>query len=352
MSQIIEAAQAEAIEELAPLLGRRKACQAGGVAQATWYRKNRQSSSPVRPVTPRKPHPSALSTAERDHVRTVLNERFADASPATAYFSLLDEGLYLASESTMYRILREYGEVGRDRRRQATHPPKTIPELFADVPNRVWAWDITKLRGPDKGVWYSLYTIIDIYSRYVVGWMIASRESADLAKQLIAQTARKHSIDAGTLTLHADRGSSMKSKTVAELLIDLGVAKSHSRPKTSNDNPHVEASYKTLKYCPDFPGQFGSIEDARRFCQEFYAWYNHEHYHSGIGYHHPADVHYGRAAAVRDRRSAVLAAAQSAHPERFVTGGTPTPPDLPGPAWINKPKDENQKETTKKPIQN
>ncbi|TMR88495.1 DDE-type integrase/transposase/recombinase, partial [Nonomuraea basaltis] len=161
--------------------------------------------------------------------------------------------------------------------------------------------DITKLRGPDKGVWYSLYTIIDIYSRYVVGWMIAPRESADLAKHLIGQTTRKHHIDEGTLTLHADRGSSMKSKTVAELLIDLGVAKSHSRPKTSNDNPHVEASYKTLKYCPDFPGRFGSIADARAFCQSFYTWYNHNHYHSGIGYHHPVDVHYGRAAAVRDR---------------------------------------------------
>ncbi|MGP3963168.1 transposase, partial [Nonomuraea sp. 3N208] len=212
--------------------------------------------------------------------------------------------------------------------------------------------DITKLRGPDKGVWYSLYTIIDIYSRYVVGWMVASRESAELARKLIQQTARNQNIDEGTLTLHADRGSSMKSKTVAELLIDLGVAKSHSRPKTSNDNPHVEASYKTLKYCPDFPGRFGSIEDARRFCQEFYAWYNHEHYHSGIGYHHPVDVHYGRAAAVRDRRAAVLTAAQSAHPERFATGGTPTPPDLPGPVWINKPKNEDQKETTEKPTQN
>lgn len=353
MTEIVQAAQAEAIEVLARLLGRRNACAAAGVAQATWYRKNRQSPAPVRPVTPRKPHPSALSQAERDHVRAVLNERFADASPATAYFSLLDEGVYLASESTMYRILREHGEVGPDRRRQATHPPKTIPELFADAPNLVWAWDITKLRGPGKGVWYSLYTIIDIYSRYVVGWMVASRESADLAKHLIQQTARKHGIDPGTLTLHADRGSSMKSKTVAELLIDLGVAKSHSRPKTSNDNPHVEASFKTLKYCPDFPGRFGSIEDARAFCQDFYTWYNHQHYHSGIGYHHPVDVHYGRAAAIRDRRATVLAAAQAAHPERFASGGTPTPPALPGPAWINKPKTETPNEdATEKSTQN
>nr|SBO94250.1 Mobile element protein [Nonomuraea gerenzanensis] len=195
-----------------------------------------------------------------------------DASPATAYYSLLDEGVYLASESTMYRILRQHGEVGTDRRRQATHPPRAVSELVADAPNQVWAWDITKLRGPDKGVWYCLYTIIDLFSRYVVGWMVASRESADLARHLIEATARKHGIDAGTLTLHADRGSSMTSKTLAELLIDLGVAKSHSRPRTSNDNPHVEASFKTLKYCPIFPGRFGSIEHARVFCQEFYAW--------------------------------------------------------------------------------
>ncbi|MFC4116455.1 IS3 family transposase [Nonomuraea zeae] len=350
MTETLQIAQAEAIAELVPLLGRRKACAAAGVSQATWYRKNRQSPAPTRPFTPRRPHPAALSQAERDHVRTVLNERFADASPATAYFSLLDEGIYLASESTMYRILREHGEVGRDRRHQAAHPPKTIPELFADTPNRVWAWDITKLRGPDKGVWYSLYTIIDLFSRYVVGWMVASRESADLAKHLIQRTAGKHHIDDGTLTLHADRGSSMKSKTVAELLIDLGVAKSHSRPKTSNDNPHVEASFKTLKYCPDFPGRFGSIEDARAFCQAFYTWYNHEHYHSGISYHHPVDVHYGRAAAVRDKRAAVLAAAQATHPKRFASAGTPTPPALPGPAWINKPKTE--KDTTEKSTQN
>ncbi|WP_248958734.1 DDE-type integrase/transposase/recombinase [Sphaerisporangium perillae] len=204
--------------------------------QANWYRTNRRSPAPARPLTPRKPHPAALSRGERDRVRTVLNERFADAAPATAYFTLLDEGTYLASTSTMYRILREHGEIGRDRRRHATHPPKTIPELLADAPNRVWAWDITKLRGPGKGVWYHLYTIIDIYSRCVAGWKVASCESAEPVKRLIKATADKQAIDTGTLTLHADRGSSMKSKTVTELLIDLGVAKSHSRPKTSNDN--------------------------------------------------------------------------------------------------------------------
>ncbi|GAA4927458.1 transposase InsO family protein [Nonomuraea thailandensis] len=352
MNQFLQLAQDEAIKHLTPLLGRRKACQAAGVSQATWYRSNRQSPAPVRPARARKPHPAALSHAERERVRAVLNERFADAAPATAYFALLDEGTYLASVSTMYRILREHGEVGRDRRRQATHPPRTVPELVADAPNRVWAWDITKLRGPGKGVWYSLYTIIDLFSRYIVGWMVASRESADLAKMLIAQTARKHGIDPGTLTLHADRGSSMTSKTVAELLIDLGVAKSHSRPKTSNDNPHVEASFKTLKYCPAFPAIFGSIEHARVFCQGFYAWYNHEHYHSGIGYHHPVDVHYGRAAAIRDQRAAVLTAAQNTHPERFASGGTPIPPHLPGPAWINKPTNTAKAVTTENSTQN
>ncbi|WP_433432976.1 IS3 family transposase [Nonomuraea sp. CA-141351] len=335
VNQLLQAAQDEAIIELTPLLGRRKACQAAGVAQGHLV--------PQQPPKPGSGPPSssaqaALSQAERERVRAVVNERFADAAPATAYFTLLDEGTYLASVSTMYRILRQHGEVGRHRRRQATHPPRTVPELVADAPNRVWAWDITKLRSPGKGVWCSLYTIIDLFSRYVVGWMVASRESADLAKMLIAQTARKHGIDPGTLTLHADRGSSMTSKTVAELLIDLGVAKSHSRPKTSNDNSHVEASFKTLKYYPAFPAVFGSIEDARVFCQGFYAWYNHEHYRSGIGYHHPVDVHYGRAAAIRDRRAAILTAAQSAYPERFASGGTPAPPDLPGPAWINKPK--------------
>jgi putative transposase len=352
VTEIIEAAQSEAIEEFTPLLGRRTACAAAGVPQANWYRKHRTSPAPARPLRPRKPHPSALSPGERERIRTVLNERFADAAPATAHFTLLDEGTYLASQSTMYRILREHDEVGRDRRRQATHPPKTIPELLADAPNRVWAWDITKLRGPDKGIWYHLYTIIDIYSRYVVGWMVVSRESATPARRLIAHSAVNQKVNRDTLTLHADRGSSMTSQTVAELLIDLGVATSHSRPKTSNDNPHIEADFKTLKYCPAFPGRFGSIEDARAFCREFYTWYNHEHYHSGIGHHHPVDAQYGRAGIVRDRRAQVLATARATHPQRFASGGTPIPPDLPGPAWINKPKTDEPRATPEKPTQN
>lgn len=239
--------------------------------QATWYRRHRKSPAPERPVRPRKPHPATLSEQECERIRDVLNsERFWDRSPTSVYYTLLDEGVYLASESTFYRILRRHGEVGRDRRWHVRHPNKTIPQLFAHAPNVVWAWDITKLRGPDQGVWFHLYTIIDIYSRYVVGWMVATRESATLARRLIEQTTRAQGIDPGTLTLHADRGSSMKSKTVAELLIDLGVVKSHSRPKQSNDNPHIEASFKTLKHCPEFPGRFGSKEQARQFCADFY----------------------------------------------------------------------------------
>jgi putative transposase len=337
VSVVLAAAQAEAIEELTPILGRRRACAAAGVPQATWYRTNPKSPKPARPRPPRRSHPAALSGTERAQVRSVLNsERFADAAPASVYYTLLDEGVYLASQARMYRILRAHGEVGADRRRQATHPPRTVPELVAPAPNVVWAWDITKPAGVDKGVWYHLYSIIDLYSRYVVGWMVAPRESATLAEHLIAATVAKQQVAADQLTVHADRGLSMTSKTVAQLLIDLGVVKSHSRSRVSDDNPHIEASFKTLKYCPAFPGRFGSIEDARVFCRGFYRWYNHDHYHSGIGFHHPADVHHGRAAAVRDRRTEVLNTAYATKPERFVRG-RPVPPELPGPAWINKP---------------
>jgi transposase InsO family protein len=348
VSTLIEAAKAEAVVELTAVVGRRKACQAAGVPQATWYARNRQSPRPPRPKAPRRAHPAALTPTERARVREVLNSaRFVDAAPASVYYTLLDEGTYLASTATMYRILRQAGEVGADRRRQATHPPRAIPELVASAPNIVWAWDITKLRGPAKGVWYHLYSIIDLHSRYVVGWMVAYRESAALARQLIASTVVRQGVTADRLTIHADRGASMTSKTVAQLLVDLGVVKSHSRPRVSNDNPHVEASFKTLKYCPAFPERFGSIEDARVFCRGFYRWYNHDHYHSGIGFHHPADVHYGRAGAVRDRRAEVLNTAYAAKPERFVRG-RPVPPELPGPAWINKP----DRHDTEKPAQN
>ena len=249
-----------------------------------------------------------------------------------------DEGTYLASISTMYRLLHAQGEVG-ERRRQATHPATVKPELVADAPNRVWSWDITKLAGPARWTYYYPYTILDIFSRYAVGWMVAHHESAALAERLIAETLAKQGIGRDQLAIHADRGSSMASKLVAQLLADLGVTKSHSRPHVSNDNPYSEAQFKTLKYRPAFPDHFGSIQDARVFCQDFFAWYNLEHHHSGIGLLTPADVHYGRAEQVQAARAEVLTAAYAAHPERFVRK-LPQPPRLPTTAWINKPDTE------------
>ena len=259
--------------------------------------------------------------------------------------SLLDEGTYLGSVSTYYRVLREAGE-SRERRRQATHPAAVKPELAADGPNQVWSWDITKLHGPAKWTYYHLYVILDIYSRYVVGWMVATRESAALAEKLIAATCAKQGIGRGQLSIHADRGSSMTSKPVALLLADLGVTQSHSRPHVSNDNPYSEAQFKTLKYRPAFPARFASIEAARAHCQDFFPWYNDEHRHGGLGLHTPADVHYGRAAAVRAERARVLDAAYLAHPERFVRK-PPAPPKLPGTSWINPPPGEGSRHSVK-----
>jgi putative transposase len=256
--------------------------------------------------------------------------------------TLLDEGRYLGSVSTFYRLLRAAGE-SADRRRQATHPATVKPELVATQPNQVYSWDITKLRVPAKWTYYYLYVILDIYSRYVVGWMVAHRESAALAKVLIRQTCAKQGVEQDQLTLHADRGSSMTSKPVAFLLADLGIAQSHSRPHVSNDNPYSESQFKTLKYRPDFPEKFGSIEAARRHCQTFFGWYNDEHRHSGLGLHTPADVHYGTATAVRDKRAGVLDTAYQQHPERFVRK-PPEPPKLPSTSWINKP-DDSQEDT-------
>jgi putative transposase len=334
----------DAIAELAPLVGKRQACWATGRAQATHYRRHRQSPAPVRPPRERRPQPRALPPAERAAVRAVLNsEEHVDKAPAAVYHELLDSGVYLASISTMYRILREHDEV-HERRRQAVHPARIKPELVATKPNTCWSWDITKLHGPAKWTYYSLYVIIDIFSRYVVGWLLAEAESAALAEQLLADTITKQGIDPDTLTVHADNGSSMASKPVAFLLADLGVTKSHSRPHTSNDNPFSEAQFKTLKYRPDFPDRFGSIADARGFCQRFFTWYNTEHYHSGIGYHHPIDVHYGHADNVRADRAHVLTAAYTAHPERFVRKH-PEPPALPTATWINKPATDQQAST-------
>ncbi len=317
-----------------PLLGTKSACVAVGRARASHYRRLK----PCR-VTERKPRPAPpnkLSDEEVDAVLEVLrSERFADCSPAQVYFSLLDEGVYLASESSYYRILRSQGEV-RERRRQATHPAKVKPELVAGAPLVVWSWDITKLKGPKRGEYFDLYVVLDIFSRYVVAWCVAPSESGELAKELIADAVARHRVPPDQLTIHADRGSSMTSNPVTELLTFLGIGRSHSRPHVSNDNPYSEAQFKTLKYCPAFPERFGCIQDARAFCEAFFAYYNHEHRHSGIGYHTPASVHYGTAQEVRSQRAETLDAAYAANPGRFCHR-RPQPPKLPTVAWINEP---------------
>jgi putative transposase len=334
---MIDDAIEAAVAQLAPLVGVRAACRATGRSQADHYRRHRTSPPPApKPKPPRRPQPRALSADEKASVRAVLNsEPFADEAPATVYHALLDEGVYLASSATMYRILREHDEV-HERRRQATHPAHVKPELAATNPNEVWSWDITRLRGPGKRDFYHLYSIIDIYSRYTVGWMVAARENELLAERLIADTLAAQNIAVDQLTIHADRGSSMTSRTVAQLLSDLAVTRSHSRPRVSNDNPFSEAQFKTLKYRPEFPDRFTSLEEARRHCKGFFWWYNHEHYHSGVGWHHPADVHYGRIQQVRQARAEVLAAAYARNPERFVRK-PPTPPVIPTTVWINQP---------------
>ena len=313
------------------------ACAALSVARASFYR--RQHPKGAGPRRPRSV-PRALLPDERTRVLARLtDDRFVDRAPAQVYATLLDEGTFLCSIPTMYRILREHRLV-RDRRNQRRHPSYHKPELLATGPNEVWSWDITKLLGPVKWTYFHLYVILDIFSRYVVGWMVAPRESAALAQRLIAETCARQGIGPGQLFLHADRGTSMTSKPVALLLADLGVTRSHSRPQVSNDNPFSEAQFKTLKYRPDFPVRFGSLEDARVFCQAFFSWYNGEHRHSGIGLMTPTAVHDGRASMVRDARQRVLSAAYAAHPERFVRK-PPQPPRLPHAVWINPPKEQS-----------
>jgi putative transposase len=301
--------------------------------RATFYAR----LSPKEPVAPTaRFSPRALVPDEQQAVLDLLHEeRFVDMAPAAVVAKLLEEGTYLCSVRTMYRILAAHGEI-RERRAQRKHPVYSKPELLATGPNQVWSWDITKLRGPVKWRHYHLYVIIDIFSRYVVGWMIAERETAELAEHLIGETMAKENIVPEQLALHADRGVAMTSKGVALLLADLGVTKSHSRPYTSDDNPYSEAQFKTLKYRPDFPAAFGGIEDARTHCRAFFNWYNHDHQHSGIGYFTPAQVHLGLAEKVQATRRQTLKSAYVAHPERFVRG-LPTPPTLPAQAWINPP---------------
>jgi len=327
----------QTVEELTPVIGTRPACRALGAAPATIYRRRRPPRP--RPRVPRAKPKRTLSAAERAQVLEELHsERFTDCSPAQVWATLLDEDRYLCSERTMYRLLAAAGE-GRERRDQLTHPTYSKPELLAEKPNEVWSWDITKLLGPAKWTYYYLYVILDVFSRYVVGWTIQHRESAGVAEQLIAQAVSQQQIEAGQLTLHADRGSSMTSKPVAFLLADLGVTKTHSRPYTSSDNPYSEAQFKTLKYRPEFPGRFESIEQARSFGRPFFDWYNHQHRHSGIGLMTPETVHYGRAEIRHAQRARVLNAAYRTNPERFVNG-QPQPPQVPAAAWINKPSTE------------
>ena len=261
--------------------------------------------------------------------------RFADLAPAEVYATLLDEGIYHCSIRTMYRILDAHNEV-RERRNQIRHPVYTKPELLAEAPNTVWSWDITKLKGPAKWTYFYLYVIIDIFSRRVVGWCVADAESAVMFKELFEETIIKHNVPPGQLTLHADRGASMKAKATAQLLADLGVTKSHSRPHTSNDNPFSESHFKTLKYQPQFPKLFGCIEDAKAFCRRFFPWYNQEHHHVGLGLMTPDQVHYGQADDFHAARQRTLDRAFIANPERFVRK-PPTPPDKPTAVWINPP---------------
>jgi len=310
-------------------------CEALGVPRANVYRRRRPA--PENPAA-RRVAARALSEAERQEVLDVLHsEAHVDQPPTQVYATLLDQGRYLCSARTMYRILEDHGEV-RERRAQAQHPVYEKPELLATRPNEVWSWDITKLKGPQKWTYFYLYVLLDIFSRYVVGWMVAAAETAALAKRLIEETCAKQDIVVHQLTLHADRGSSMTSKCLAMLLADLGVTKSHSRPHTSNDNPFSESQFKTLKYRPQFPKRFGSIEDARTFCLQFFTWYNSQHHHSAIGWHTPEDIHYGRGAKVQAVRQEALDIAYASHPERFVRK-PPTAPALPAAVWINPPKE-------------
>lgn len=320
------------LEQHAPTLGIAPLCEALGVARASYYRWKFPQHGPH----PERRAPRALSKGEQQQVLAVLSSpRFADKAPAEVVATLLDEKQYLCSERTMYRILRQADQV-RERRDQLRHPAYAKPELLATAPKQLWSWDITKLRGPQPWSYFHLYLILDVFSRYIVGWMVAPHESGELAKELIEQTCERQGIKPGSLTLHADRGAAMISKTVAQLLSDLGVSKTHSRPHVSDDNPHVEAQFKTMKYQPEFPDRFGSAEDARAFVGPYVVWYNQEHHHSGLAMLTPYEVHHGLVAERCAQRAQVLGEAFAAHPERFVHG-LPTVTIPPREVWINKP---------------
>jgi putative transposase len=323
------------VTEQRATLGVAPACQALAVPRATYYRWQHPKASV--PGTPRRV-PRALPPEERRQVLTLLNDdRFAELPPAEVYATLLDEGKYVCSIRTMYRVLQENAQV-KERRRQLQHPRYQAPELLATGPNQLWSWDITKLKGPVKWTYFYLYVILDVFSRYVVGWMAAYQDSATLAQRLIEETCARQGVEQGALTIHADRGAAMIAKSVALLLADLGVTKTHSRPHVSNDNPYSESQFKTLKYHPEFPDRFGSLQDARSFLVDFFQWYNTMHHHSALGLMTPFDVHYELAGQRVAERGAVLRKAFEATPERFVRG-VPKPPALPREVWINKPKD-------------
>ena len=322
-----------AAKSLALQVGVAPACRGLGVPRATFYRRHR--STPGR-QQPRSTPARALREDERERVlETLSSSRFVDRSPGEVVATLLDEGQYLCSERTMYRILAA-SEPVRERRNQLTHPSYTKPELVATAPNQTWSWDITRLLGPKRWTYFYLYVLLDIFSRYVVGWMVAERESSALAARLIEQTCLKQGIEPHTLTLHSDRGAPMTSKCTAQLLADLGVTRSLSRPQVSDDNPFSEAQFKTLKYHPSFPGQFDDIVGTITFCRSFFPWYNTEHRHAGIAMLTPHDVHYGRASQILEKRERTLRVAWSRNPERFVNG-TPKPQPLPQQVWINPP---------------
>jgi putative transposase len=322
----------EAVCEMGPRLGIAPTCSALGLPRATYYRR-------IRPAKPRGSRPvpkQTLSPTERQAVLATLHEdRFVDLAPTEIYAQLLDEGQHLCSIRTMYRVLAENEEV-RERRRQRLHPPYAKPELLATAPNQVWSWDITKLLGPATWTYFYLYVLLDIFSRYVVGWLVAEKESAALAKRLVAESCARQNIEPGQLIIHADRGSAMRSKTLAQTMASLGVTKSHSRPHVSDDNPFSEAQFKTLKYRPDFPARFDSLRHSEMHNQDFFPWYNEEHHHVALGLMTPHDIHYGLAQEKWNRRAEALAAKYAANPERFPRG-MPTPPPLPTAAWINKP---------------
>jgi len=322
------------IDDIAPAVGVAEACRVLQVPRATFYRRRARQRSGAS-LSPRSLPHNAMSPIERQQVLALLNcKKNADLAPRQVYAGTLDTGRYLCSVRSMYRILEENGEV-RERRNQLRHPVYKKPELLAERPNEVWTWDITKLRGPAKWTYFYLYVLLDIFSRYVVGWLVATRETAQLGKQLIREACEREGIQEGQLTVHADRGPSMTAKSLALMLADLGITKSHNRPYTSNDNPFSEAQFKTTKYHRTFPGRFGCIQDSRAFCGPLFHWYNTEHFHSGIALLTPESVHRGEADQVLVARDLALARAYAAHPERFRK--MPTAPRPPKAVWINPP---------------